>query len=103
MRVRLPLGDVAYELRPGHRLRLAISSSLHGLYLVHPGTGEPIWSAVPGAAEQRLQLERLGIELDRERSGVRRCSHRRHGPGRSALALARPAPLTIPRQVHGLA
>ncbi|MGV9384937.1 CocE/NonD family hydrolase [Nonomuraea sp. NPDC003707] len=42
-RVRVRLGDTAYRVRPGHRLRLAISSSCFPLYLVHPGNDEDLW------------------------------------------------------------
>ncbi|WP_219516258.1 CocE/NonD family hydrolase [Nonomuraea ceibae] len=42
-RVRGRLGDTAYWIRPGHRLRLAISSSCFPLYLVHPGNNEDPW------------------------------------------------------------
>lgn len=43
--VTVRLGDIAYRIRPGHRLRVAISSSCSGLYLVHSGTDEDPWTA----------------------------------------------------------
>lgn len=56
------LGDTAYRLPVGHRLRLVVSTSLHGQYPVHPGTDEDPWRAVQTArAEQRLHL--VGAEL----------------------------------------
>jgi len=66
-RARVRLGDTAYRVRPGHRLRLAISTSSFPQYLVHPGTGEsPLtasesraarqWLTVGGTAGARLEL-----------------------------------------------
>ncbi|MGI5490038.1 CocE/NonD family hydrolase [Microtetraspora malaysiensis] len=57
VRVRVRLGDTAYRIRPGHRLRLAISSSCFPLYLVHPGNDEDPWRASSSrAARQTLHL-----------------------------------------------
>lgn len=39
------LGDTAYRMRPGHRLRLQVSTTLAGQYPVHPGSDEPVWLA----------------------------------------------------------
>ncbi|MEU6998769.1 CocE/NonD family hydrolase [Nonomuraea sp. NPDC046570] len=56
-RVRVRLGDTAYRVRPGHRLRLAISSSCFPLYLVHPGNDEDPWHASSSRpARQTLHL-----------------------------------------------
>lgn len=41
--VAIDLGHTAYRVRPGHRLRLAISSSCFPLYAVHPGNEEDPW------------------------------------------------------------
>jgi putative CocE/NonD family hydrolase len=38
--VIIRLGDTAYRLRRGHRLRIAVSSSCFPLYMVHPGTDD---------------------------------------------------------------
>jgi uncharacterized protein len=43
--VALHLGQTAYRVRPGHRLRLAISGSAFPRYIVHPGTAEDPWYA----------------------------------------------------------
>jgi putative CocE/NonD family hydrolase len=74
-RVRVRLGDIAYRLRPRHRLRLAVSTSLAPLYLVHPGTGDDPWC--PRATRRAAQEVVLGgqhssrLELTvRRRSGV---------------------------------
>ena len=45
VQVRIPLQDVAYRFRSGHRLRLHLSSTAHPYYLVHPGTDENPWTA----------------------------------------------------------
>lgn len=51
------LGDTAYRLRPGHRLRVAISSSCYPLYIVHPGTAEDPWRpSTARSSRQRLQI-----------------------------------------------
>jgi uncharacterized protein len=43
--VTVDLGDTGYRLRPGHRLRLALSSSEFPRYLLHPGTTADPWTA----------------------------------------------------------
>ncbi|MGH8960810.1 MAG: CocE/NonD family hydrolase, partial [Jatrophihabitantaceae bacterium] len=49
------LGAIAFRLRRGHRLRLAIASSRFPTYLPHPGTSEDVWTAVrTRATSQRL-------------------------------------------------
>jgi putative CocE/NonD family hydrolase len=40
------LGDTAYRVRTGHRLRLQLASSSYPRYVVHPGTGEDPFSAM---------------------------------------------------------
>lgn len=40
------LGSTAYRLPAGHRLRLALASSMHPRYLVHPGTDDNPWTAI---------------------------------------------------------
>ena len=44
--VAVDLGDAGYRLRPGHRLRLEVSSSAFPRYIWHPGTEEDPWDAV---------------------------------------------------------
>ncbi len=44
--VTVDLGQVAYRLAPGHRLRVHVSSSDHPEFIPQPGTGEDPWSAV---------------------------------------------------------
>jgi predicted acyl esterase len=54
--VRVRLGDTAYRVRRGHRLRLAVSTSSFPQYLVHPGTDEDPWHATTRRpARQRLR------------------------------------------------
>jgi predicted acyl esterase len=44
-------------VRPGHRLRLAVSTSLFPLYLVHPGTEEdPMVAVECGKRRQMLVI-----------------------------------------------
>ena len=40
------LGNAGYRVRPGHRLRLEVSSSAFPRYIWHPGTREDPWDAV---------------------------------------------------------
>ena len=40
------LGDTGYRIRPGHRLRLEVSSSAFPRYIWHPGTAVDPWDAV---------------------------------------------------------
>jgi uncharacterized protein len=55
-RTRVRLGDTAYRVRRGHRLRLAVSTSSFPQYLVHPGTDEDPWHATTRrTARQRLR------------------------------------------------
>lgn len=56
------LGDTAYRLPAGHRLRLAVSTSLHGQYVIHPGTEEDPWTATEGR-RSRLRLHLAGAAL----------------------------------------
>jgi predicted acyl esterase len=60
-RVSLRLGDTAYRIREGHRLRLALSGSSFPRYILHPGTDENPWSARAGSpAEHRIELSGAG-------------------------------------------
>ncbi len=62
----LHLGDTAYHLPVGHRLVLALSSSLAGRYPVHPGTDEDPWTArhsAPCIQQFRLGNSRLSVTL----------------------------------------
>lgn len=61
---RVRLGDTAYRLPIGHRLRLAISTSAAGQYPVHPGTDENPWTATERRpVEQRLHLDRSRLMI----------------------------------------
>lgn len=55
-RCRIDLGDTAYRMRPGHRLRLAISASCFPLYPVHPGTSAEVWDAQAAIAPATYTL-----------------------------------------------
>jgi putative CocE/NonD family hydrolase len=44
--LHLEMGHTGYRLRPGHRLRLALSSSDFPEFVPHPGTDENPWLAV---------------------------------------------------------
>ena len=44
--VTVDLGHTGYRLRPGHRLRLEVSSSAFPRYVRHPGTTADPWDAV---------------------------------------------------------
>lgn len=63
------LGDTAYRVPTGHRLRLAVSTSAAGQYPVHPGTDENPWTATERQeAEQQLHLDRSRLVIQVERS-----------------------------------
>lgn len=53
------LGSTAYRLPAGHRLRLALASSRHPRYLVHPGTDDNPWTAIE--ARPSTQTLRTGV------------------------------------------
>lgn len=65
-RAVVDLGPVGYQVEPGHLLRLEIASSMFPRFAVHPGTGEPAWTAT----ERRSTRQRLVL-----------------GPGRSRLRI----------------
>ena len=46
VRAPVELGHTGYRLRPGHRLRLEVSSSAFPRYIAHPGTATDPWSAI---------------------------------------------------------
>jgi len=54
----LRLGDTAYRMPAGHRLRLAISTSAFGQYPPHPGTDENPWTA----CDRRPQTQSLVVD-----------------------------------------
>lgn len=55
--VTVSLGHTGYRVRPGHRLRLHVSSSDYPLYLPNPGTDENPWLATDTRpTTQTLQL-----------------------------------------------
>ncbi|MGO4105910.1 CocE/NonD family hydrolase [Leifsonia sp. YAF41] len=61
---QLRLGDTAYRVPAGHRLRLLVATSLSGQYPVHPGTDENPWTATDHrAARQRLLLDGAALTL----------------------------------------
>jgi putative CocE/NonD family hydrolase len=47
-RAEVELGHTGYRIRPGHRLRLEVSSSAFPRYAPHPGTSEDPWTAPTG-------------------------------------------------------
>lgn len=53
--LRVELGHTGYRLRPGHRLRLMLSSSDYPEFVPHPGTEENPWLAV----ETRVSIQTL--------------------------------------------
>lgn len=53
-RAVVELGPTAFRLPPGHRLRLAVSSSRFPTYLPHPGTNEDVWTAVDTSPARQL-------------------------------------------------
>lgn len=62
------LGDTAYRLPPGHCLRLVVSTSAKGQYVIHPGTDADPWTTAIGRESlQRLHLlgSRLCLAIDR--------------------------------------
>jgi predicted acyl esterase len=55
--VGVDLGMTGYRLRPGHRLRLAVSSSMFPRFPVHPGTShDPLYATAYRVSEQFLHL-----------------------------------------------
>jgi putative CocE/NonD family hydrolase len=62
--VTVDLGQTGYRLRPGHRLRLEISSSAFPRYIWHPGTTTDPWDAVrTRVVESGLQTRAGGSSL----------------------------------------
>jgi uncharacterized protein len=55
----IDMGHIAIALAPGHRLRLAVSSSTFDKWDINPNTGEPYGDH---AVTQSLLVERLGAE-----------------------------------------
>lgn len=56
------LGDTGYSVEPGHRLRLAVSSSCYPRWAVHPGTDESPFSA------ERLLPTTVRLHLNRDQT-----------------------------------
>ena len=55
--VSLTIGETAYRIRAGHRLRLVLAGSAFPRYVLHPGTDEDPWTAVSTARnELRIAL-----------------------------------------------
>lgn len=53
--VRVPMTATSYRLRPGHALRLAVSTSCFPLYPVHPGHDGDVWDlSEPKVGKQTL-------------------------------------------------
>ena len=44
--IRVDLWPTAHRFRPGHRIRLQVSSGAHPRYARNTGTGEPLATAV---------------------------------------------------------
>jgi putative CocE/NonD family hydrolase len=62
--VTVHLGHTGYRLRPGHRLRVEISSSAFPRYIWHPGTTTDPWDAVgTRVVESGLQTRAGGSSL----------------------------------------
>lgn len=56
-RIQIDLGPIAYRLRAGHRLRVAISAGSFPRYLWSPGDGLDPWTALDGPpGERRIEL-----------------------------------------------
>jgi uncharacterized protein len=54
-RIRIDLWPTAQRFRPGHRIRLQVSSGAHPRYARNTGTGEPLATAATlGTAEQAV-------------------------------------------------
>lgn len=53
--ISVPMMATAYRIRPGHSLRLAVSSSCFPLYPVHPGHDGDVWN-LEGATATRQTL-----------------------------------------------
>lgn len=55
--VTVDLGHTGYRMRPGHRLRLEVSTSEFPRYVLHPGTDDDPWTAtVTRSTDQQLFL-----------------------------------------------
>jgi uncharacterized protein len=52
-RIRVDLWPTAHQFRPGHRIRLQVSSGAHPRYARNPGTGEPLATAATLRAAQQ--------------------------------------------------
>lgn len=65
-RVRIPLGDTAYRLGTGHRLRLQLASSCFPLYLPHSGDQRDPWTAerLAGSGQEITVGGQHGAHLD---------------------------------------
>lgn len=64
--VVVDLGDTGYRVQPGHRLRLAVSSSCYPRWAVHPGTDESPFTAdrfVPTTARLHLAGDSTRLTL----------------------------------------
>lgn len=59
--LRIELGHTGYRLRPGHRLRLALTSSDFPEFVPHPGTDQNPWQAV--ATKPSTQTLRRTLDL----------------------------------------
>ncbi|MQA06099.1 MAG: CocE/NonD family hydrolase [Streptosporangiales bacterium] len=65
--VTVELGSIGYRVRPGHRLRVQVSSSEFPRYVLHPGTDDDPWTA------ERTKAVENRIVLGGERGAALRC------------------------------
>lgn len=65
--VTVDLGSIGYRVRPGHRLRLQISSSEFPRYVLHPGTTAEPWTA------EQVQPVQNRITIGGERGAALHC------------------------------
>lgn len=62
------LGDTAYRMRAGHRIRVQLSTTLAGQYPVHPGTDDSVWYATERRqATQKLHVAKCRLDYGEDR------------------------------------
>ena len=60
LRIQIDIWPTAYHFRPGHRIRIQVSSGAHPSFVRNPGTGEPLATAT------KLQVAKQAIYHDPE-------------------------------------